>query len=147
MAEAETHIFRASWKPKVYREFEIPSAKTLYHLGEAIVRVFGFDFDHAFGFFSNLKGSVYNSPVKYELFADLGEGEGRSVKRTRIADAFPTIGVAMTFLFDYGDDWHFRIEVIGRGRKAPKVRYPKLLKEHGVAPEQYPDDEEDEFDE
>ncbi len=139
MAEAQTHIFRVSLSPKVYREFEILSAKTLYHLGEEIVRVFGFGFDHAFGFYSKLTGSVYDSPVKYELFADMGEGEARSVKRSRIADAFPAIGARMTFLFDYGDEWLFRIEVIDLKRKEPKVRYPRLLKSNGVAPEQYPD--------
>jgi Plasmid pRiA4b ORF-3-like protein len=142
LAEAQTHIFRVSWSPKVYREFEILSAKTLYNLGEEIVRVFGFGFDHAFGFYSKLTGSVYDSPVKYELFADMGEGEARSVKRSRIADAFPAIGARMTFLFDYGDQWLFRIEVIDLKRKEPKVKYPRLLKSNGIAPEQYPDADE-----
>jgi hypothetical protein len=44
----------------------------------------------------------------------------------------------MTFLFDYGDDWQFRIEVIDQKRKEPRVRYPGLLKSSGKAPEQYP---------
>ena len=34
--------------------------------------------------------------VKYELFADMGESEARSVKRTRIVEAFPTVGAKMT---------------------------------------------------
>ncbi len=44
MAEAQTHVFRVSLRPKVYREFDIPSATNLYDLAAAIVRVFGFDF-------------------------------------------------------------------------------------------------------
>jgi hypothetical protein len=32
--------------------------------------VFKFDFNHAFGFFSRLTGHVYDSPVRYDLFAD-----------------------------------------------------------------------------
>jgi Plasmid pRiA4b ORF-3-like protein len=108
MVEAQTYVFRASLNPKVYRDFEILSAKNLYDLGGAIVRIFGFDFDHAFGFYSKLTGSVFGSPVKYELFADMGESEARSVKRTRIVDAFPTVGAKMTFLFDYGDNWQSR---------------------------------------
>ena len=110
MAEAQTHVFRVSLSPKVYRDFEILSAKNLYDLAGEIVRVFGFDFDHAFGFYSKLTGDVFGSPVKYELFADMGESEARSVKRTRIVEAFPTVGAKMTFLFDYGDNWQFRIE-------------------------------------
>ena len=73
MAEAQTHVFRVSLSPKVYREFETLSAKNLYDLAGEIVRIFGFDFDHAFGFYSKLTGNVFGSPVKYELFADMGE--------------------------------------------------------------------------
>ena len=139
MVEAKIQIFRASLGAKVYRDFEILSAKNLYDLAGAIVGVFGFDFDHAFGFYSKLTGHVFDSPVKYELFADMGESGARSVKRTRIIDAFPAIGAKMTFLFDYGDNWQFRIELIGQSRKEPRVRYPRLLKAIGKAPEQYPD--------
>jgi len=143
MAEDQTHVFRASLRPKVYRDFEIPSANNLYDLGGVIVQVFGFDFDHPFGFYSKLSGRVFDSPVKYELFADMGESEARSVKRTRIVEAFPTVGAKMTFLFDYGDNWQFRIEVIGQNRKEPGVMYPRLLKTIGAAPEQYPDPDDE----
>ncbi len=67
----------------------------------------------------------------------MGESEARCVKRTRIVEAFPTVGAKMTFLFDYGDNWQFRIEVIGQNRKEPGVIYPRLLKTIGAAPEQY----------
>jgi Plasmid pRiA4b ORF-3-like protein len=143
MAEDQTHVFRASLRPKVYRDFEIPSANNLYDLGGVIVQVFGFDFDHPFGFYSKPSGRVFDSPVKYELFADMGESEARSVKRTRIVEAFPTVGAKMTFLFDYGDNWQFRIEVIGQNRKEPGVKYPRLLKTIGAAPEQYPDPDDE----
>jgi Plasmid pRiA4b ORF-3-like protein len=143
MVEAQTHVFRASLSPRVYRDLEISSGENLYDLAEAIVRLFGFDFDHAFGFYSKLTGRIFNSPVKYELFADMGESEARSVKRTRIVDAFPEVGAKMTFLFDYGDNWQFRIEVIGQKRKEPGVRYLRLLKAIGKAPEQYPDPDDE----
>ena len=79
MVEAQTHVFRASLNRKLYRDFEIPSGTNLHDLAGAIVEVFGFDFDHAFGFYSNLTGNVLHSPVKYELFADMGESDARSV--------------------------------------------------------------------
>jgi hypothetical protein len=50
----------------------------------------------------------------------------------------------MTFLFDYGDEWLFRVEVIGLGEKVAKARYPKVLAKAGAAPEQYPDPDEGE---
>ena len=88
MADAGTHVFRVSLNPKLYREFEIPSERKLDALAKAIVAQFGFDFDHAFGFYSKLTEFVLDSPVAYELFADTGDdSEAGSVKRTRIADA------------------------------------------------------------
>jgi hypothetical protein len=38
-----------------------------------------------------------------------------TVKRTKIAVAFPCIGYAMTFLLDYGDHWLFKVQLIGAG--------------------------------
>ena len=66
-----------------------------------------------------------------------------SVKRTGVAEAFPAIGHTMLFLFDYGDDWRFVVEVIGLGEKEPKVRYPRVLKKVGASPVQYPDWDDD----
>src|SRR5829696_6183158 len=115
-------------------------------LGRTIVAAFGFDFDHAFGFYSGrTERTLMSAKPKYELFADMGrdafgdKSDALSVKKTRIIDAFPKVGHAMTFLFDYGDEWLFRVEVVGLGQKVAKVRYPRVLKEGGEAPEQYPD--------
>ncbi len=148
MTEASTHVVRVALQdePSIYREIEIESSKTLNALAKAIVHAFGFDFDHAFGFYSKLTGSdVMRSQPKYELFADMGEdSDARSVKKTRVAEAFPAVGHRMLFLFDYGDDWRFTVEVIGLGQKQAKVRYPKVLKSVGEAPEQYGTWDEDE---
>jgi pRiA4b ORF-3-like protein len=140
MADVDTHIFRVSLGPKLYRDIEIPSTAMLYRLAETIVRAFDFDFDHAFGFFSKLKGNIYQSPTKYELFADAG---GLSVKRTRVIEAFAATGAKMSFLFDYGDEWLFQVEVIGRSHREPGIKYPRVLTVVGEAPEQYPDPDEE----
>ncbi len=147
MSRTSTHIFRVRLRPRVYRDIEIPSEDSLYELAAAIVQAFDFDFDldHAFGFFSKLGHHVFDSPVRYELFADLeGGAESGSVKRTKVAQAFPAVGAKMQFLFDYGDDWRFRVEVIELGEKASQTRYPKLLKIVGKAPPQYPPEDEGE---
>jgi hypothetical protein len=145
MAGATTHILRASLRPKLYRDIEIDSGKSLYDLAEGIVRAFDFDLDHAFGFYSKLAEYYLDSPIKYELFADLegGESDAGSVKRTKVAQAFPEVGSKMLFLFDYGDQWQFKVEVIGRGEKVPKAQYPKVVKSVGTAPPQYPDPDEE----
>lgn len=145
MAGSETLIFRASLEPNVYRDFEVADTSTLYALAEAIVASFDFDLDHAFGFYSKLKGRIFDSPVRCELFVDMGEGEegAMSVKRTRVIDAFPSAGAKMRFLFDYGDEWEFLIELLKRKPKELKVKLPRLLVSTGEAPEQYRDPEEE----
>ena len=140
---AGTHIVRVSlWDRKsIYRDIEIVSTKSLYDLAAAIVRAFDFDFDHPFGFYSGMnRSTMMRQHPQYELFADIGEDtEARSVKKTTIAQALPQIGCAMAFLFDYGDEWLFRIEVIGTGH-TEKGRYPKVVAKKGEAPPQYPED-------
>ena len=126
-----THILRASLRPKLYRDIEIESTDSLHSLAEAITRAFGFDFDHAFGFFSRLTGRVFASPIRYELFDDDAHdaigGASRSVRNTAVADAFPRLGSKMLFLFDYGDEWRFRVEVVGRGETTAGTAYPRVV--------------------
>ena len=146
MADPSTRVVRASLRGRLYRDIELPSSGSLEDLAAAIVSAFGFDFDHAFGFYSNLKGDYYRSEERYELFADLGEAsEGvRSVRRTKLGTAFPEVGKTMLFLFDYGDEWLFTVGLIGLGRREPKATYPRVVKRVGEAPPQYPGLEEDE---
>jgi Plasmid pRiA4b ORF-3-like protein len=138
-----TLIFRATLpgSPSVYRDIEVEGRKSLYDLAAAIVRSFDFDFDHAFGFYSGTtRPTLMTALPKYELFADTGEPtEGAlGVKRTKIASAFPRVGHVMTFLFDYGDDWLFKVELRAAGEKVSGQRYPRTVAKHGDAPEQYP---------
>lgn len=52
------------------------------------------------------------------------------------------------FLFDYGDEWHFGVKLLGTsGTLTPDAEYPRVTAARGEAPQQYPpwdeDDEED----
>ncbi|WP_315750979.1 MULTISPECIES: IS1096 element passenger TnpR family protein [unclassified Bradyrhizobium] len=152
MAQTETFILRAALDGgrSVYRDIEIDPTKSLYRLAEAIVQAFGFDFDHAFGFYTGLTLSkIKVVHPQYELFADIGEAAAGvlGVEKTRIAQAFPEIGHTLLFLFDYGDDWLFRITLKATGTKQPKLRYPRVVAAKGKAPEQYPGPDEDDDDE
>lgn len=146
MAQNDTLIIRAALdgEASTYRDIEIEASKSLYRLAEAIVAAFGFDFDHAFGFYSGTPYATKRKYPIYELFADMGDADPAvlGVKKTKVGEAFPTVGHALTFLFDYGDDWRFRLKLKGTGKKVAKVRYPRVIASHGDAPEQYPDPDE-----
>ncbi len=149
MSQKQTLVIRAALEDQasIYRDIEIEPTKSLYKLAEAIVSAFDFDFDHAFGFYSGLTdAAMLRARPQYELFADMGEADPGvlSVKKTRIAQAFPTVGHTMLFLFDYGDEWRFRVRLQDMAHKVAKVRYPRVIGANGEAPEQYPQpDEED----
>ena len=134
---------------KIIREIEAPENINLYKLAEAIVGAYRFNFDHVFGFFSVITDGwgLTKSDKMYELFADM-EDKGieptgaKSVKKTKINEVWKEVGDRMMFLFDYGDDWRFVIELIGfSGKKAGK-KYPYVLRSMGDAPEQYPEIED-----
>ncbi len=90
---------------------------------------------------------MYRAHPKYELFADMAEADPDvlGVKKTKIGRAFPAIGHTMIFLFDYGDEWHFRVSLNELGSKHGKTKYPRVVASEGEAPAQYPDpDDSDE---
>jgi len=143
MTEPATLIFRASLRARLYRDIEVSRSSTLADLAEAIVAAFGFDMDHAYGFYSKLTGKLFDSPRRFELFADIEWGGSRSVTGTRVIAAFHKVGSAMTFLYDYGDEWRFRVEVIGTRQAQLDANYPSIVSKVGKAPPQYPDIEDE----
>jgi hypothetical protein len=75
----QMHVFKVVSRVKVagerrypYRVLGLPEGADLRGLAEAIVSAFGFDFDHAFGFFDTT--NPYRANVAYELFRDLEGG-------------------------------------------------------------------------
>lgn len=116
----------------------------LHGLAEHIIDAIGFDFDHAFGFYDNLR-NPYQSSECYTLFADMGEGDegAGSVQKTLIEGVFE-LGKKMVFLFDYGDDWQFLITCADAEPAKAKRKVRKVVSEKGERPIQYPDYEDEE---
>lgn len=145
----KTYIFKISLfrNKKISRGIEIKENANLYKLAEAIIGAYDFDFDHAFGFFSDIKEYCFDSERKYELFADMKD-EGieptgaKSVEKTKIGEVWKNIGDKMLFLFDYGDNWLFVVELTGFSVADSKEKYPRVTKKVGPAPEQYQKSEE-----
>ena len=141
----KTYLFRDK---KIIREIEVQDGLNLYKLAEAILKVYDYDFDHAFGFFSDISEYPYKSKNKYELFADMEDIEptgAESVKKTKISDVWQKVGDKMLFLFDYGDNWLFVVELVEFGKKEVRKKYPYLRQKIGVSPEQYPEIDEEEL--
>ena len=55
----------------------------------------------------------------------------------KVSKAFKESGQAMQFVFDYGDEWRFLLELKTTGSIVPGITYPVLLSSTGEAPQQY----------
>jgi hypothetical protein len=127
---------------KVVRTIAVAGKKSLYQFAGAIVRSFNFFFDHCFAFY----GDVYGHPSSkqkeiYELFVDIGEEptapHARGVKNVKVEKVFTEIGKTMLFYFDYGDNWHFAVELKKVRDRVEGEKLPAVEKMIGKAPLQY----------
>lgn len=128
------------FKDKVLRKIQIPQTKSLYNFAKVITQAFGFYFDHCFGFYDNFQ-RYHDSKRAYELFVDIGEDPSpgtKSVKKTKIFQAFKNLGDKMLFLFDYGDGWRFAVELKEIKQAEKWDLKPVVLQSIGKAPLQYP---------
>jgi hypothetical protein len=128
-------------KEKVMRKIRISGIKSLYNFAKVITQAFGFQFDHCFGFYDNLS-DIRKCKKAFELFVDAGEAPAteitKGVKKTKIAQAFIRAGEKMLFLFDYGDEWRFYIELKEIRKADKRESKPAVLESIGMTPLQYP---------
>ena len=57
-------------------------------------------------------------------------------------EAFNEPGKELLFLYDYGDEWHFVVQLKETGTPEKDTRYPQIVESVGKAPSQYGNDEE-----
>lgn len=134
---------------RIIRKIQIAGTKNLYNFAKVITQAFGFQFNHCFGFYDSF-GNLRDAKKIYELFVDAGEEASlaaQGVKKTKISQAFINPGDKMLFLFDYGDEWHFAVELKEIKQAEKRDLKPKILESIGKAQEQYPPCEEEYLDE
>lgn len=137
--------FKVSLSGKIYRIIEIKGSSTLYDLAEAILNSFNFDMDHLFGFFGEkLKGPFKGYVESYELFLEYVKNFGlektsKNVKKTLVSDVFQK-RKNLEFRYDYGDEWRFKVSCTKEEEVIiTNFKYPRVIKEVGQSPEQYPE--------
>lgn len=122
---------------------EIESSASLGDLHFAIQDAVGFDDDHLFEFFI-ARTETSRDRVCFD-------DESGQLDETSLESLFPLPErKSLYYLFDYGDSWLFKVTKVNRaaGVPDPLASYPRLVRESGTRPEQYPDfDEDDEDDE
>lgn len=147
------HIFKVSLG-KIWRRIAISGEATLAHLSSLILDSVSFDSDHLDMFtYTNSLGRQIQVLHPY-----MNEGE-QFTDEVTIGSLPLTLGSTMDYVFDFGDNWRFKVQLESveaeesdsdykikaakkRGSKRGKSRQKsagEILETHGKAPLQYPD--------
>ena len=117
---------------------ELDESATLEDLHYAIQDAVDFDNDHLYCFF--LSRTDMSRSREY-----FDEENGLIFSKT-LKDLFPLPAKQCLFyLFDWGDEWVFKISPSRKRPHEPvkRVKYPRVESESGIKPVQYPGDEDD----
>lgn len=134
-----TYIFKVSLGT-IWRRISISSKSTLDTLAGLILESVEFDSDHLDMF--SFKNPMGRTIEVHNPFNDWQNGP--FTDEVTIGDLPIKPGTSMTYLFDFGDNWKFKVllEEIQPGQ--PQRNSDKILEQHGKAPEQYPNWDGDE---
>jgi len=143
---------------KVYRILEVSENCTFDELHEAIFQSFHRYDPHLYSFFITRKDSKnmreimaapeITHPQNLEDAWGFGRKRDRkSAARTKIGQAGLRPGDVIHYWFDFGDDWWHRIRVQSVREDSGKKKQIKLAKSVGESPPQYPEYDDEDFDE
>ncbi len=127
----------AASKEEWARVIEIDEGSSFDDLHLAIQRAVDFDNDHCYEFF----GGRHERQRKETFFAADPSGKPLDeMQEMTLREVFPLPpGMKLFYLFDFGDEWRFRLKK-ARKIKEPEegVVYPRVTEQVGPNPEQYP---------
>ncbi|HMV41827.1 MAG TPA: hypothetical protein PK079_09415 [Leptospiraceae bacterium] len=126
-------------REKSYRVLSIPNKQTLSMLAQFILTSFDFELDHEYGYFDNIENWIQSQEI-YLMDGDASFRSTGYVTKVTVGEVFNVPDKKMLFLFDYGDEWSFIIELIRTEVPAGNVKFtPKVIEKKGNPPPQYPD--------
>jgi Plasmid pRiA4b ORF-3-like protein/SEC-C motif len=133
LPEAQTYRFKVSYRrvDDVWFIIETSSKNTLDDLHDAIIDAADFDDDHLHAFF--LSGRAWDKQTEY------GHGDARHSSGMQIGNLRLRLKQRFLYLFDFGDQHEFDVQLIETSPEPPRERYPRVIEQHGKMPLQYPD--------
>jgi hypothetical protein len=139
-ASDSLHVFKVSLG-RVWRRIAIPGEMTLEVLSEAILDAFDFDNDHLHLFRYRNRFGIFEE-VKHS-YAE----ESSSTAEVKVGELPLRPGSMLEYLFDFGDNWLFEVWLEKLEPANPKLRKPMMIEGRGQAPPQYPNLDDEEWDE
>jgi hypothetical protein len=127
------HLFKVSWGTKCWRLIAIRGDSCLDELAIAILDAFDFDSDHLYRFsYKDRFGRTFD--IDHPYIARESDNSLADVVKVGDLPLYPGMGI--DFLYDFGDQWLFKIRT-ERVNVESAIDKPQILETHGEAPEQY----------
>ena len=133
--------------PVVSRTIQARGDQTLADLHKAIFDAFDRFDEHMYEFQFGKK-PMDNQGPRYSVSSPYEGDEGAKPAEGAALDSLDLkVGRTFFYWFDFGDDWMHQIKVEGIEGAPAGGKYPKVTKRVGKSPPQYPDSEDEDFDE
>jgi len=131
------YTFKISLDKGTWSKIQLSAHGTLHDLHDLIQEAFEFDNDHMYSFFMDGKPWSKNS------FKCPYEDEGISADEVEIGELDLIEKESFLYIFDYGDEWLFNIEVLIIKKEVIEEFQGKIIESKGELPQQYPDDDDE----
>lgn len=140
LPEPEVRSGKYTWRVslgKPWRRIVIPGELSLESLADAILQAFDFENDHLYHFeYRDRRGQTVQIVCPEIRDANAWTDEV-AVQDLPLAEQ-----AAMTFFFDYGDNWNFTVKLESVTEDDPTLNEAKVIQSSGKAPAQYNWDDE-----
>lgn len=127
-----TYILKVSLDKNLWRVLKLSHDNTFHELHLLIQEAYDFDNDHMYAFYT---GTSVRTGKEFYSANPLGESDEYDELTIEEEDIYK--GHQFIYLFDFGDMWEFKIQVIDfiENEKAN----PQIIEYKGESPQQYPD--------
>ena len=132
-----SYVISVSAGAGCYRHIQLSKSATLHRLHKAIISAFDFEDDHAHAFF--MDNHYWSGDAAF--FSMKMYGDERLTKRYKLENLNLSKGDQFKYVFDFGDEWRFQCKVLRILEETADI--PRVIRSVGVAPEQYPEWEEE----
>lgn len=126
------YTFKVSCGESVWRKIVLSAEETMDILHQMIMEAFQFDDDHLYTFF--MDGTMWSDYCLVSPFEDSGNLQTTEIQ---VGAVGLSENQRFLYLFDYGDEWLFTVEVSAIDSTVKDVVTPYIESEYGVAPRQY----------